>query len=416
MRLLDRFGSSRALPESGLETYGAVLSQTYGRADSESILPTFQAYASEGYRGNGIVFAVILARLQLFSEAEFKYRNLATKKLFGGPGLTILENPWPGGTTAELLARMEQDVSLSGNAFVRSDGQRLYRLRPDWVDIVHTENRESVAGYLYWCEGRAGDSAEVYFPDEVAHWSPIPDPLADFRGISWLTPVVREINSDLSMTEYKRNFFDNHATPNSLIKYQQKLAPGAIEQLTARWQQRYGGVDGWKTAVLDQGADFQVIGSTFDDMDFSAVQAAGENRIAAAGGVPAIIVGLKEGLDSATYSNYGMAMRRFADITMRPNWRGACAALAKFAGVPSDSRLWFDTTDISALREGEKERADTMQVLAGAASTLLTAGYLADSITAALTAGDLTLLRHSGLLSVQLQPPGSTPVKGAPNA
>jgi hypothetical protein len=30
----------------------------------------------------------------------------------------------------------------------------------------------------------------------VAHWSPIPDPLANFRGMSWLTPVLREIDAD----------------------------------------------------------------------------------------------------------------------------------------------------------------------------------------------------------------------------
>jgi HK97 family phage portal protein len=235
--------------------------------------------------------------------------------------------------------------------------------------------------------------------------------------MSWLAPVVREINADQSMTDYKRQFFVKNATPNALIKYEQKLGEGAVEKIQALWSQRYSGSDGWKTAVLDQGADFQVIGSSMEQIRFTDVQAAGENRIAAAGGVPAIIVGLKEGMDSATYSNYGQAMRRFADVTMRPNWRSACAALAKLVTAPDGCRLWYDTTDISALREGEKERADTMQVLAGAASTLLMAGYTADSITSALTAGDLTLLQHTGLLSVQLQAPGTTltpPTKGTP--
>jgi phage portal protein BeeE len=158
----------------------------------------------------------------------------------------------------------------------------------------------------------------------------------------------------------------------------------------------------------------QVIGNTFESMTFTALQAAGENRIVAAGGVPAIVVGIQSGLDAATYANYAIAMRRFADVTMRPNWRSACAALTKLVNVPTGARLWYDTTDIGALREGEKDRADTMQVLAGAASTLLMAGYEATSITAALTAGDMTLLQHTGLLSVQLQPPGTTPPpKGA---
>lgn len=414
MRLLDRFGTTRSLPEPGASwgSGGVVLSTTFGSDDTERILPTFQAYSSQGYEANGIVFAVMLARISLFSEAQFKWRDLASKRLFGSPALTILEQPWPGGTTGELLARMEQDVSLAGNAFICREGDRLTRWRPDWVDIVGGEDGD-VVGYVYWCDGRGESEGDFYPVEQVAHWTPIPDPLSKWRGMSWLSPVVREINSDLAMTAYKRDFFDNSATPNALITYKQKLAAGATEKLAAQWANRYAGSDGWQTGVLDQGADFRVIGSTMDQIRFTDVQAAGENRIAAAAGVPAIIVGLKEGMDAATYSNYAQAMRRFADVTMRPNWRSACAALAKLVEVPPGARLWYDTTDIAALREGEKERADTMQVLSAAASTLLMAGYTADSITSALTAADLTLLQHTGLLSVQLQPPGTQlPTKG----
>lgn len=426
MRLIDRF-STRSLPEpSGVSSWGTALATTYQAAGTiERILPTFEAYAAEGYAANGIVFSTILARLSLFAEAEFKWRGLTDKRLFGNQDLRILEEPWPGGTTGELLARMEQDVSLAGNAFIwRPPAEaRLYRLRPDWVDIVRTEpvawagsDTSQIAGYLHYPQGRGVDIVEFLPVAEVAHWSPIPDPLSEFRGMSWLTPVVREINADRAMTAYQREFFANQATPNALIKYAQKLAPGSVEQISSRWDARYGGAEGWKTAVLDQGADFQVIGNTFESMTFTALQSAGENRIVAAGGVPAIVVGIQSGLDAATYANYQIAMRRFADVTMRPNWRSACAALSKLVKVPPGARLWYDTTDIGALREGEKDRADTMQVLAGAASTLLMAGYEADSITAALTAGDMTLLKHSGLLSVQLQPPGATvppPAKGA---
>ena len=410
-RLIDRMLSRRAIPEVpaswGAST--AILSQTYAARDGESIQPTFQAYAEQGYARNGIVFSVILARLGLFTEAQFKFRNLADKRLFGSEALAILEEPWPDGTTGELLARMEQDVSLAGNFFAVRTGRYLARMRPDWVDILHAPDRvhPEKIGYIYWPDGRGRGNEQVYGVDEVAHWAPTPDPLAAFRGMSWLTPIIREINGDDAMTDYKANFFNQNATPNSVIKYAAKLADGSVEKIQALWAQRYGGTNGWKTAVLDQGADFQVIGSSMESIRFTDVQAAGEARIAAAGGVPGIVVGIKAGMDAASYANYGMAMRRFADITMRPLWRSACAALAKFVDVPAGARLWFDTVDIAALREGEKERADTMQVLAGAANTLLMAGYTAESITAALTAGDLTLLEHTGLLSVQLQPPGA---------
>ena len=73
MRLLDRFGT-RSLPEPGASwgSGGVVLSTTFGSDDTERILPTFQAFSSQGYEGNGIVFAVMLARISLFSEATFK--------------------------------------------------------------------------------------------------------------------------------------------------------------------------------------------------------------------------------------------------------------------------------------------------------------------------------------------------------
>ncbi len=415
MRLIDRISGTRATIQPPTDD-SRVFQWSFGAPDNERILPTFMNNAN-AYGNSAVVFGVTLARLMLFSEAEFKFQNLADKSLFGNQDLDLLEHPWPGGTTGELLARMEQDVSLAGNSFTRNAGSQLERLRPDWVTIcsevvidpdTQTEIRR-VMGYIY-CPTSDSERDDAFYPvDEVAHWSPIPDPLANFRGMSWMTPVLREVDADQQMTDYKRSYLSNAATPNMLIRYSEKIGTDRLSRLSAQIKARHGGVDNaFRTLVLDEGADVTVLGNTFDQMNFTAVQAAGENRIAVAAGVPAIVAGLKEGLDAATYSNYGLAMRRFADLTMRPNWRSACAALSKLVNVPADSRLWYDTSAIAALQEGEKERADTMQVLATAANTLITAGYTADSIKAALAASDVTLLKHSGMVSVQLQTPGTS--------
>lgn len=417
MRLIDQLTGVRSARAGLVDPGASVFQWSFGSPDNERILPTFVNHTN-AYGNSGVVFGVILARLMLFSEAEFKFQRLADKSLYGNQDLSKLEKPWPGGTTGELLARMEQDVSLAGNAYVRDAGTQLERLRPDCVTIMSELVRDEVTNTEvrrvigYWYDPTFDSDREpAYYPvDEVAHWSPIPDPLASFRGMSWLTPVLREIDADQQMTDYKRAYLTNAATPNMLIRYSQKIDQQRMTRLSTQINAKHGGVDNaFRTLILDEGADVTVLGNTFDKMQFAAVQAAGENRIAVAAGVPAIVAGLKEGLDAATYSNYGLAMRRFADLTMRPNWRSACAALAKLVDVPSDSRLWFDTTAIAALQEGEKERADTMQVLATAANTLITAGYTADSIKAALAASDVTLLKHSGLVSVQLQTPGSSP-------
>ncbi len=425
MRIVDALAAQRSanyLPEDA-NLWHSWLQQSYSKPTEERVLPTFQSYAQLGHGGNGVVFGLMLARGMLFSEATFKWQNLTTKDLFGNSELRTLEQPWPNGTTGDLLVRMIQDADLAGNAYVRRDPDRLVRLRPDWVDLVlvgsgedEERSRWNIAGYIYYLNG-PGSEAEFYPVEEVAHWSPIPDPMSPYRGMSWLTPVVREINADLGMTEYKRRHIDNNATPNLLLKYSQKLTPDAVEKIRSVWSARYGGTEGMKTAVLDSGADHAVIGNTMQALDFANVQAAGENRIAVAAGVPGIVAGLKEGLAAATYSNYEQAMRRFADITMRPLWRSACACLESILTAPAGAKLWYDTTDIAALRQGEKERAETMAVNAATASTLIAAGYEPKSVVAAITSGDLTLLTHSGLVSVQLQKPGelTDPTPKIPN-
>lgn len=419
MRLIDRLaGRSAYLEPLNAAQMQAHFMQTYKEGGLERVRPEFASYAQNGYAENGIIFSLILARLALFSEATFKFQDLATKRLFGNPDLSLLENPWPNGTTGELLARMEQDASLAGNAFIRHAGDRLARMRPDRVALIIVETEwdaNEVVGYGYDCDGTGDPLAEVYPVDEVAHWSPIPDPLAEFRGMSWLTPVVREINADLSMTTHKQAFFENAATPNLVIKYQRKLNREQFDTVRDRWEARHGGsTNGWKTAVLDEGSDISAVGHSFEQMSFTAVQAAGENRIAAAAGVPGIVVGFKEGLDAASYSNYAQAMRRFADITMRPNWRSATAALAKLVRVPAASRLWYDTVDIAALREGEKERAETAQIMALAAGELIRSGYAPDTVAAAITAGDFSLLTHTGAIPTALYPGGKAAPAAAP--
>lgn len=418
MRLLDRItGRSASNFLEPLNPAQYAFMQSYKEGGIERILPEFQSYADIGYKGNGIVFALILARISLFSEATFKFQNLADKRLYGTPDLALLESPWPGGTTGELLARMEQDASLAGNSFTRNAGTRLERLRPDRVALIVAEmddGTEQVVAYEYDRCGRGfGEMEEIYLPDEVAHWSPIPDPTALYRGMSWLTPVVQEINADMAMTSHKQAFFENSATPNLVIKYAQKLNREQFDTVRERWEARHGGsTNSWKTAILDNGSDISAVGHSFEQMAFTGVQAAGENRIAAASGVPGIVVGLKEGLDAASYSNYGQAMRRFADVTMRPNWRSASAALARLVKVPANSRLWYDVTDIAALREGERERAESAQINALAMGELIRVGYEPDTVAQAVIAGDYSLLVHTGAIPTALYPGGNAPMKG----
>jgi phage portal protein BeeE len=756
-------------PLLGLTSYGE---------KQESIGNSFTGYVNGAYKADGVVFATVLARMLLFTEARFQFQRLEKGRpgdLFGSPALELLEHPWPNGTTGELLARMEQDVSLSGNFYAVRERRRLRRLRPDWVSIVLTAAPDQavesdVAGYAYHPGGPGSRTRpEIFLPGEVCHWSPIPDPEAQYRGMSWLTPVVREVQADRAATAHKLKFFENAApqpydagvlTPTGWVEmgdlkvgdrvfgsdgkpktvlgvypqgiqdiYRVTFSSGATTECTAdhlwtvanaydrqrgvtrtqtleklvqqgirydsgpyKWSvplvdpmefddpgdlpmdpyllgsllgdgsfrsngkgsggvafaacssdvdeqeallsallpagvtisrrnrggwsefyfkgpggprpnpftqvirdmglfdvpgyeksipQQYlrasvtqrvgllqglidtdGNIDGrqpntvrfdttsqvlaqqvvelasslgavasvrlgraatergraqwhvtisrlpewinpcrlarkakayspkfrggrwrfiqsveyvgpkpaqciavdssdhlyvtdgyvlthntpnlavslketvteeqfrafmaamnashqgvdnaYKTLFLGGGADVTVVGSDLRQLSFKDTQGAGETRITAAGGVPAVIVGLSEGLQAATYSNYGQARRKFGDHWARPQWRSACAALQTVLQPPAGTRLWYDDRDIAFLREDQLDSAEIAFRKAQTIRALTDSGYTAESVVGAVLADDFALLSHSGLFSVQLQPPGTTAPAPAP--
>jgi len=415
--LLRRRGVQVANTPPDLAT---ILQSSYYQGNvNEKVDPgAFLSYATSGYSGNAVVFSVIGARMHLFAEAQPRILDTRTGRLLPpDERLKVLTEPWPNAGAGELLSRMEQDVSLAGNAFILRQTDRLVRLRPDYVQLVilpDEDGHPTLEGYLYSPSGVVDNESVFYQPSEVAHYSPVPDPMSAFRGMSWITPVVREINGDIAMTTHKIAFFENAATPNVIIKYQEKLNPTTLANLAARFAAKHEGAgNAWRTAVLDEGADLTVVGNSFEQMTFTAIQAAGENRIAAAAGVPGIVVGLKEGLMAATYSNFEQAMRRFADGTLRPLWHAAASSLEKFVPLNEGEELVLDASSVDALREGESQRAETFRIKATTAGELIRSGYDPETVAEAVALGDLSVLKHTGGVPTALYQDGQAPDQSA---
>ena len=402
MRLAERLADRWSARYYEGEMSGAAVVTTFAAdANREKSVQNVFALAQQAYATNGVVFACILARMMLLAEATFKFRTLADKKLFGNEDLRILEYPWPNGTTGELIARAEQDASLEGNSYWwQAEPDLLVRLPPGEVTIVSRTQMapgggtyKQVIGYD-WDPSLASDpdrskTAQFFTVDEVAHYSPLPDHLAKVRGMSWLTPILTEVGVDSGMTAYKQKYM-SHGTPIASVRYAQKLRPDTIDAVQERIMAKYGGVsNAWRPLIFDQGAD-PVVGTPLKDLDFRAVQAGGETRICSAAGVPPVIVGL---VDPDPSESYQAAMRRFADLTVRPLWRNMCSSFEKFVNLPPKGvQLWYDTSDIAALQAAETEKAQVMQVQAAAGLTWIQAGMTRESVISAVSAGDIGLL------------------------
>ena len=436
-RMLDAFGKSgeqRADPSISLDQLlgemfsfngsGYPLGFNQSMVGNKETAPnSFIGYIQQAYKSNGAVFACQMVRTSLFSEARFQFQRITAGrpgKLFGTQALDILETPWSGATTGDLLSRAIQDADLAGNFFGCLHQGQIKRLRPDWVSILLGNMDSPVDGqpsagdldaeviaYVYQPGGPgSGQKPQTLMPDEVIHFAPIPDPAATFRGMSWLTPIMREIMSDSAATSHKLAFFENAATPNMIIAMDPTMTNVQFNEWIKTFRHEHEGTsNAYKTMYLAGGATPHVVGNDLKQMDFKTVQGAGETRIAAAAGVPPVIVGLSEGLQAATYSNYAQARRRLADGTMRPLWRNFAGSLERIIQVPGGARLWYDDRDIPFLQEDRKDAADIMLVKAQAINTLVLAGMDPQTVIDSVEADDLSQLEHTGLTSVQLHPP-----------
>jgi phage portal protein BeeE len=424
---------AQAMGYGGLQ-YPLLGRQTLG-SKTEEITADFQGLVQGAYKDNGVVFACMLARQLLFSEARMQFRRVRNGRpgeLFGTPALSVLEKPWQNATTGDLLSRAIQDVDLEGNFYgaiqAGKRGRQVARMRPDWVTIVLGSDSDpdaagwaldaEIAGYVYHPGGRGSGRAPVFMlPEFVAHFAPIPDPEFRFRGMSWVTPVIREVMADAAATTHKLQFFENGATPNLVVSLDAEIQREEFQRWVELMEQDTAGIlNAYKTLYLGAGSTAQVVGSDLKQIDFKVTQGAGETRIAAAAGVPPVIVGLSEGLQAATYSNYSQARRRFADGTIRPLWRNLAGSLATLVDVPAGAELWYDDRDIAFLQEDQKDAAEIQGRESTTIKTLIDAGYTPDSVVLAVESGNWSLLAHTGLFSVQLQPAGTTKPSDPPAA
>jgi phage portal protein BeeE len=401
--------------------------QTSGLVGAADLPSQTAAEFAKIYKTNGIVFACAAVRQRIFSEVTFRFvsmNNGRAGRLFGTPALSILERPWPNGTTGELAARMIYDVDTAGNFYGVRHGDRIYRRDPAKTSLILSGNPEEdefvdILGYLYQPKGKDGPSY-TYEPEEMCHWSPQPDPDHPYKGMSWITPILREIRSDNAATDHKARFFANSATPNMVVKFPEGVMnQDQFDRFKAKMEQEYAGSRGaGKTMYLAPGADVQVVGKDFKEMDFSETQGRDETRIASAAGVPAVIVGLKESLagSSLNAGNFAAARRSLADGTMRPLYRSAAAALQTIVPAPQDkgpSKLWYDDTQVAFFREDRADAATIQSTQAQTIKAYIDAGYEPTSVIAAVEAEDRSLLVHTGLYSVQLQKPGANSTTGA---
>ena len=424
---------TRASRAAGIDDYFAFQGVSYsgtpvemtGTGSHERMEGDFTGLVRDGLKANSIIWACERLRVKVFCQIRFMWQELNDRRpgaLTGGlqTRLDLLDEPWANGRTGDLLARMRLHSDFAGNAYVVRRPGALRLLRPDWVMLILGSNDApgdpndvdtEVIGYAYWPGGiKAGKDPQIFLPDEVAHFAPMPDPVAHYRGMSWLNPVINELMADQAATEHKLQFFRNGATGGAVVLVDKDMDETAFMRWMNKMNAQTRGVaNAYKTWYVTGGMDVKALSADLKQLDFKVTQGAGETRIAAAAGTPPILVGLSEGLNAGQYNIYGQAKRSFVDGEVRPDWSNLCGSLEAIITPPLGKRLWYDDRDIPYLREDQRDLAEIMRENMSAVETGVRAGFEPDWVVRAVMANDLTILvgHHTGLFSVQLQPPGT---------
>ena len=389
------------------------------RVDPE---PGFAGMVQQVHNTSGPVSAAVVARALLVSQLRFTWYDNATDNVFGNPELDVVNFPqrFGGLTRNRLFFTAEEHVSYAGNAyFRRHDDGRLTLLNPAWTSVVIGSDEDElnpleqgdarVAGYLYRPGGK-DDKALIFTPDEVVQWSPEPNPWCWWMGGSWVTSVLLEVATDRQATEHISKFYENAATPQLVFKFDASVQPAAIKEYAEAVNSKHAGVaNAYKNLFIGGGADVIPVGSGMGQLDYSGTTGGFDNRVSMRSRVPASVFGSREGMQGSALNagNYTATRRMWADGWFSPTADGLASTLEGLLTLPVNGapELRPDTSQVLFLQEDRMDQANIMEGHARTIRALVDAGYDPSSVIAAVTSDDLSKAAHTGLYSVQLQPP-----------
>ncbi len=276
----------------------------------------------QAYRTSEIVFACINAKAQAAVDprliVERRKRGETWQEIDGHPLRRLIMRPNPmmdeAGFARAVLTSMDvagvfyAEIVRAGN---RPNGlpQALYPLDPVKMRPI-PDGQGGVQAY----EWRDGNVVQIIPAADILVWRNY-DPQNRYQGLSPLSVALGSVAGDNMQTDYIRSFFDSGGIPSGILTIKNREVDQEESNIIrAKWRAkfnpRFGGIKE-DIAVLDQNAEFQVLGSRLDQLQNEEVRSVAESRICMVFNVPPLIVYAYVGLLRATYSNLKEAWAQF---------------------------------------------------------------------------------------------------------
>ena len=234
--------------------------------------------------------------------------------------------------------------------------KELWPVPTSWVNPMFSDEGHIVAYEVF----QGYQRQRITVPPQDMFRSIIPDPTNLIRGLGPTQAATREIQAEEERADYVIEMTTNLRTPGTIVNQPEGWSPEEKDEVRAILNQGLGRGRRGRTVFLEgQGATIQQ-SSPLKDLDWEGYANLAETRITSGYGVPAILLGLRSGLQNGTYSNYETAEHAFYRGTMVPTWRQADESLTdgllRAEGETDENVcVYHDLKEVRNLQEDEEE-------------------------------------------------------------
>lgn len=274
-----------------------------------------------------------------------------------------------------LIQATISSFTVTGNAYWskrRSDTDKVVQLWyvPPWMVTPHRKNFSTYLVDYYIV--RTGATEQQVLPRDMVHFRDGLDPYNPLLGLSKLRTLLREIFTDEEAARWTSTLLRRQATPGLVLSPEVGAANAMTEDEAKLVKERldadFTGDNRGRSMVLGAPTKLQQYGFSPDQMKLGDLRDIPEERISAALGVPAAVVGFGAGLQTA---KVGATMGELVDLAWQngalPRTRLLAAELTEqllpdFGDEP-DLEFVFDTSDVPIMADYRKKEAETLDVL-----------------------------------------------------
>ena len=299
-----------------------------------------------------------------------------------GNGLTeLLKKPNPFYSTKVLLQGTAFGLSTDGNAYwlaaLNTDGLPVElwsiphtNMTPRWPD---DDNSKFITYYEYNVSGQTQKIAPMGIDKEdvdsgveeglaVIHFREGLDPTNLRKGLAPIKGLLLEIWTDNEAASYTAALLKNNAVPGVVISPKGEgfsLTPDEAKAAKAHAQEHFTGAKRGEPLVNLGPTDVHQFGFSPQQLDLSVLRDVSEERVTAALGIPAAVVGFGSGLQATKVGATMKEMRQMAWFNaVIPLQQIIAGEVSRALGPSFDvDSVEFDNKGVQALRENEDTKA-----------------------------------------------------------